>query len=101
MKKILAMVLLAALCLSLVACGSESGVTGKWECDYGSGYVMTLESGGKGTMLYGDESYDITYEFESKSNAIVVTLNGNSESGNYMEDSDTLYIDGLTFTRVK
>jgi hypothetical protein len=104
MKKVLAIILLAALCLSLVACGGKSfrGVEGKWECSSSYGdYVMTLNKGGKGTMVMDGKSYECTWEFDSKSNFIAVTLNGNTETGTYMEDSDTLYIDSLKFTRAK
>lgn len=100
MKRILAIVLLAALCLSLVACGSKVSILGEWKTDNDK-YVMTLEKDGKGTMKMDDETYDCTWEFDMQSRAVAITVNGNTEIGTYMESSDTLYVDSLKFVRVK
>jgi hypothetical protein len=105
MKRILAIVLLAALCLSLVACGGDKGskvsLVGKWH--YAEEQVdLTINADKTGSMVVGERTVEFTWKFSAESNLLLLTsTDGEIEEVNYFKEDDTLYADGWTFTRVK
>lgn len=104
MKKFFAMILLVALCLSLIACGEKSDnipIIGKWY--YEAEQVdLVIKDDKTGSMTKGDSVIEFTWKFSTESNLLLLTAtNGEIEEVTYFKDDDTLYADGWTFTRVK
>ena len=71
MKKLIALLLVAVMCLSLVACGSENApakekeelIIGKWLFDNGYTIIFNADHGGK--MLAAEE-YEIKWSYDEE-----------------------------------
>ena len=106
MKKVLALVLALVLVLSMTACGSKPDLDGSWKVvsmtengkDSFEGidlnalaqkgyYLGATCKDGKGTMTFGDETIDFTYDdkkFEMKND------DGTTDSMDYTRNGDNL-----------
>lgn len=82
MKKIIALLLVAVMCLSLVACGNSkalnkndtSNYIGVWQSEH---FRLTVTKGGVGTyenLISGTEKYDL--EWEVTDEVIVIRISG-------------------------
>lgn len=108
MKKIIALLLLAITCLSFVACNSNNDkdvvIVGRWYCEEEE---MTLEisSEGTGTFTDNDKTSELTWTFDDASRLIILVVDDRdgewTQECTYLEESDTIYGDGLSFKRVK
>lgn len=104
MKKIIALLLTAIICLSLCACGGGNrvAIVGKWHSE-SADFTLMLNEDKTGTLEMGDNSQTIKWDYDSASHVLLI----NNEDGatiqqcTYMEDSDTIYGGGVTFERVK
>ncbi len=78
MKRIVALALLAALCLSLIACGSgtpEPGkeIVGTWK--NADGQTMTFKADGTGTVPSTAGTSGCTWRYDEKSGTYTIDLN--------------------------
>ncbi len=76
-KRIIALSLLAALCLSLVACGgsSEPGkeIVGTWK--NADGQTMTFTASGTGTVPSTGGTSQCTWRYDEKAEVYIIDLN--------------------------
>lgn len=104
MKKLIALALIIAMCLSLVACGGEEStvpVVGHWRFEK-TQIDLVIKSDKTGTLSKGDNMVEFTWKFSEESGLLLLTSSdGEVEEVTYFKDDDTLYADSLTFTRVK
>ena len=104
MKKIIALLLLTVICFSLVACGNkaEKELVGNWFCEEENN-TLVIEEDGTGTFTSDGSTCELTWTYDEASRLIILTLDNGSwtQECTYLEDSDTIYGDGLTFKRVK
>ena len=107
MKKLIAILLVAVMCLSLAACGGgEKDTTavflGKW--DGGNGEVQLVVNEDKtGELTYEGETVAFTWVYDENSSMMVVTPEDESYnvlSFTYIEENDTLYNTWYVMSRV-
>ncbi len=93
MKKLIALFLIAAVLLTLAACGSKDALAGTWSADLGMDGVITWTFNGKGkcTMENAYMTQDGTYTIED--DQLTVTLESWSEPSTY-----TFSVDGSSLT---
>ena len=106
MKKLIAILMLAVMCMSLVACGGgntkkEKSIVGKWECAEENSVLEINEDKTGEIFVYG-ELLELTWLYDETSHLLVLTLvDGDmTEEATYMADDDVLYCDGWIYTRV-
>ncbi len=106
MKRIIAMVLLLALCLPLVACGgggsSEPGkeIIGTWKS--ADGQTMTFTENGKGTTPgTAGTTTQVTWRYDSAAKVYVVDSMSRSYNLTLTNNNGTYTMDynGTTYTR--
>lgn len=83
MKKFVALVLIAAVLLGLVACGSKDALAGTWsaEFEYDGTITWTFDGKGKCTMENAYMKQDGTYTIEG--DQLTVTLEAWSDPSTY------------------
>lgn len=93
MKKFVALVLIAAVLLGLVACGSKDALAGTWsaEFEYDGTITWTFDGKGKCTMENAYMKQDGTYTIEGYQ--LTVTLEAWSDPSTY-----TFSVDGNSLT---
>ena len=93
MKKFVALVLIAAVLLGLVACGSKDALAGTWsaEFEYDGTITWTFDGKGKCTMENAYMKQDGTYIIEG--DQLTVTLEAWSDPSTY-----TFSVDGNSLT---
>ena len=104
MKKIIALLLLTVMCLSFAACsGKDEIIVGTWYCEEWNDTLVINEDGTGTFTINGKETQALTWTFDKASGLIVLTLDDGdlTQECTYLEESDTLYGDGITFVRVK
>ena len=93
MKKFVALVLIAAVLLGLVACGSKDALAGTWsaEFEYDGTITWTFDGKGKCTMENAYMKQNGTYTIEG--DQLTVTLEAWSDPSTY-----TFSVDGNSLT---
>lgn len=123
MKKLLAMLLVAVMSFSLVACGGETetdsndkqqeisqtdnenasknSVVGKWEYAEENS-TLVLNEDNSGELTNNDKTEAITWKYDDDSHTILVTLVDSdwTEECTYMAEDDTIYVDQWLYSRV-
>ena len=110
MKKIIALILIIAACLSITACKKDKNdggtneapkVVGSWYCQE-TNYSLIINADGTGTLTTDEATDSLKWIYDTSSHLLVLTVSDDpwTQECTYMTDSDTIYGGGLTFTRV-
>ena len=91
MKKFLALLLVAVICLSLIACdvgdnSAKNEIVGEW-ISIESGYSITFEENGKG-LQHDFKDYKLTWKYNNKLSSYTVNITGLDTQSTKIDTTD-------------
>ncbi len=100
MKKIIALLLLAVICLSLVACGNkaEKEIVGEWKCaDFGGSgerlFIFNKDGTGNTTIFYGGTESGLRWKYDEDLSVYTIAFdNGETLNTTIKTDEGGRYI---------
>ena len=104
MKKLVAILLLAVMCLSLFSCagifGKGKSIIGTWVYPKANS-VLVINDDNTGNVTVGDDLMYFTWVYDKDTKIAVFTLKDSDETeqGIYMADNDVINLDGWLYTR--
>ena len=108
MKKLIAILFVAVMCLSLVACGGgdesvEHKVIGKWKTpdDYYNQYELVINDDHTGTLTYDEKTESFTWVFDEHTRTLILTSEDSTRDLTYLEVNDTFTAAGTRFQRAE
>ena len=122
MKKFIALLLVAVMCLSFVSCGNESNndsnndttqiaepnlkIIGTWKTDPAyNDYVLIINKDHTGSLSEGDETETLTWTYDAETHTLTLTKDNMPDTPpmplTYVESNDTLVSMGPTFRRAE
>lgn len=107
MKRVIALVLLAALALSLAACGGpkeidmSTAIIGKWQNE--AGKVMEFKADGTGTCILSAGERPCTWKFNAEAGNVYEIVYSTSGTNATIEKTDSglvLTFEGVTYKKI-